>query len=221
VIAAVLFFAAAISPTALRVAALRQEAAAKPEQHPVRLELARALIERHRETAGAELLPEAERLISRADPKSFERGKLEAALLVERGQPRAALDAAMALNRRAPDDLEVYGVMADAYRGLGNLAEAVKAVQWMLDLRPDEISGRLRAADLRDAYGDSNGASEMLADIYHRIGAADAPARAAVLTRLARLSLRAGKREEGLRMRDEALRLLPDYHPALELEGTR
>lgn len=220
-IAAALLLAAAVSPGAFRIEALRREAAAKPAQDSVRLELARALIERHRETGSREMLAEAQRQISATGAGGFERRKLETALLLERGQYRAALDSARALNRRAPDDLELYGFIADAETGLGNFSAAVEAVQWMLDLRPDDMSGQLRAADLRAAHGDRNGAIAMLTDILERTGTPDVSLRAAALTRLARLSLRGGKPSRARRLREEALKLLPDYRPALELEKTR
>ena len=51
----------------------------------------------------------------------------------------------------------VYGFLVDAYAELGDYAEAEKAAQWMLDLRPGNVPGLTRAAYLRELFGDLDG----------------------------------------------------------------
>ena len=51
---------------------------------------------------------------------------------------------AQALNKRAPDDLLVYGLLGDAHLELGEYPEAEEALQWMMNLRPGNVAGLTR-----------------------------------------------------------------------------
>ena len=87
------------------------------------------------------------------------------------------------LNKLVPDDVLTYGLLADASMAFGKYEQAEKAVQMMLDLRPEEPAGLLRAANLRDIYGDPEGAREMLEQVFNRT--TNEPAdRAALLARV-------------------------------------
>src|ERR1043166_5761139 len=50
--------------------------------------------------------------------------------------------------RRVPDDILVWGYLADADIALGDYDDAEKSAQWMLDLRPGNIPGLLLGACL-------------------------------------------------------------------------
>jgi len=54
----------------------------------------------------------------------------------------------------------------DANAELGNYAEAVKAPQWLLDLRPRNVAGLTRAAYLRELHGDLRGSMELMHMAY-------------------------------------------------------
>jgi predicted Zn-dependent protease len=86
-------------------------------------------------------------------PGNLEGEKIHTWLLPGRHEFPAALEAAKALNKKVPDDVLVYGFLADANAELGNYADAERAVQWMLDLRPGNLPGLTRAAYLRELFG--------------------------------------------------------------------
>lgn len=115
------------------------------------------------------------------------------------GQQRfaEALAAAASLNRRQPDNVEAYRWMAEAHMALGQYREAESDAQWMLDLREGhaEPEGMLCVARLRDAFGDSDGAIEMIQGALRKIDPWSAQLRATLVLYLARLHLRAGKPE--------------------------
>ena len=75
-------------------------------------------------------------------------------LLLGNHEFAAAVEKATALNKRAPDDVMVWGFLTDANVELGNYADAEKAAQWMLNLRPRNLPAMTRAAYLRELFGD-------------------------------------------------------------------
>jgi tetratricopeptide (TPR) repeat protein len=103
----------------------------------------------------------------------------------------------------------------DANVELGNYAEAEKAAQWMLDLRPGNTPGLTRAAYLRELYKDFDGALQLMQQAFNRTRAEDKGDRAWILTHIGRLL---GKKhdyanaEMALRA---ALNTIPNYHYAL------
>jgi hypothetical protein len=64
----------------------------------------------------------------------------------------------MTLNKETPDDVAVYGHMADAEIALGDFQGAVENTRWMLNLRPGNTPGLIRAGRLRELYRDWSGA---------------------------------------------------------------
>jgi tetratricopeptide (TPR) repeat protein len=60
-------------------------------------------------------------------------------------------DLAQRLNARNPDDILIYGVLADGLIQVGDYDKALDSVQWMLHLRADNVPGLTRAAELRRA----------------------------------------------------------------------
>ena len=61
-----------------------------------------------------------------------------------------------------PDDVLVYGFLVDGYTELGRYADAEKAAQWMLDIRPGNVPALTRASHLRELFGDHEGAVELM-----------------------------------------------------------
>ena len=68
-----------------------------------------------------------------------------------------------ALNKRVPDDVMVYGLLTDANVELGDYAEAEKACQWMLNLRPGQCArADARARICASCSATSSGALELM-----------------------------------------------------------
>src|SRR5262249_17006697 len=126
-----------------------------------------------------------------------------------------AREAATALNKRMPDDVLIYGFIADSSVELGEYVEAEKAVQWMLDMRPANLSGLTRAAYLRELFGDVDGALELFNGAYGRMATTEVEDRAWILSQMGHLYVSSGKEREAEQVLLHALRLFPRYHYAL------
>jgi tetratricopeptide (TPR) repeat protein len=210
------------SPAERGVRAARAAIEAEPEQHAHYNDLALALARRARESARSADYEEAEQALARSlelAPENYGAERLAVWLMLGRHEFARALEAARELNRRAPDDLMVYGYLVDACVELGLYAEAEEACQWMLDLRPGAVPGLTRAAYLRELFGDVEAAAELLVSAYGILPASEVEDRAWVLTHLAGLYL-ALETPAALELAehalDSALVLFPDYHYALK-----
>ena len=91
-----------------------------------------------------------------------------------------------------PDDVMVYGYLADANTELGNYDAAVKAIQWMLNIKPGNIAGLTRAAYQRELHGDISGAMELMQMAYDATPYQEFEDRAWILTQMSHLSLVGG-----------------------------
>ena len=181
-------------------------------------QLAMALARRARETADTSYYEKSEQALKgafEADPDNFEARKIQVWNLLGQHEFAKGLKAAKKLNERAPDDIQVYGFLADAHVELGHYAEAEKAVQWMLDMRPGNVPGMTRAAYLREIHGDIDGALDFLRRAYQRIAPAEREDRAWVLTHVAHLHLSRGELDAAEQVLEQALTLFPGYHYAL------
>ena len=99
-------------------------------------------------------------------PQDFQLRKTQVALLLDQHEFARARDEAKDLNQHNPDDATVHGYLARAYIGLGNYQDAEASAQWMLNLQPFNVPGLLIAAELREHYGDPEGALEALNRAY-------------------------------------------------------
>jgi tetratricopeptide (TPR) repeat protein len=122
---------------------------------------------------------------------AFQIQKAAVQSLLDRHEWSKAIDAASALHKLVPDDIEIHGFLAEAYSELGNYPEAVKETQWMLNLRPGNPAGLTRGAILREIHGDIPGALAWLRLAYDATPPDQPVARAALLTRIERLRQRA------------------------------
>ena len=102
------------------------------------------------------------------EPGNLEARKLQVWILLGQHEFPRAVEAAEQINRSMPDDVLVYGFLVDGYTELGRYAEAEKAAQWMLDMRPGNVPGLTRAAYLRELFGDHEGAVELMDTAYRR-----------------------------------------------------
>lgn len=210
--------APAPGPAEARIEAARKRIAADPDSFTHWNSLALALAQRARETSDPSYYDRSLEALKRSfqlAPGNFEGEKIRVWALLGRHEFAAALELARALNRKAPDDVQVYGFLADAQIELGQYAEAEKAAQWMLDLRPGNVAGLTRGAYLRELFGDLDGAVEFMTEAYARTPPGEIEDRAWILTHIAHLQRLLGRLEAAERLLAEAFRLFSDYHYAL------
>jgi tetratricopeptide (TPR) repeat protein len=210
--------AAAQTPAEIGIRKAEEQIAKQPNHIPYYSSLAMAYARRARETSDVTYYTQAEETLQRAfkiEPDNFEAMKVSAWLLLGRHEFAKALVAATALNKRSPDDITVYGYLADANAELGNYDAAVKAVQWMLNLRPGNVAGLTRAAYLRELHGDLPGALDLMHMAYDATPFQEAEDRAWLLTQIAHLELLSGDIAQAEIYATGALGLFPDYHYAL------
>lgn len=185
-------------------------------------DLALGYIRRARETADASDYDQAEAAIQKAhkiDADNFETSKAEVMLLLGRKEFARALDLARALNKKTPDDVLVYGLVADVDIELGNYKEAEWAAQWMLDMRPGNVPGLLRGARLRVLFGDAEGATDFYNEAYEKTPPVETENRAWILTQMATLQESLGNGDAAEKLLRSALEKFPNYYLAIETEA--
>lgn len=111
-----------------------------------------------------------------------------------------------------------FGLLGDALMEQGRLEEAAEAYQRMVDLRPG-LESYSRAANLRWLYGDLEGATAVMRLAARAGGTRNAEATAWAYTRLAQYELQSSAFDRALRAARAALKLRPEYAPALLAEG--
>lgn len=208
------------SPAERRIAAARVNIDLHPKRVDGWNDLALGLARRGRETANPAFYQEAWQATERAlalDPANFQARKHQVWILLGQHEWPRAIEAAEQLNKQMPDDVLVYGFLVDGYVELGRYADAEKAAQWMLDMRPGNVPGLTRASHLRELFGDHEGAVELMDTAYRRIADAEVEDRAWILTQIAHLSLLTCRTDAADRLLSEALTLFPEYHYALAL----
>ncbi|MEJ7608531.1 MAG: tetratricopeptide repeat protein [Bryobacteraceae bacterium] len=123
------------------------------------------------------------------------------------------------LNKKMPDDLQVYGFLTDANLELGHYAEAEKAAQLMLDLRPGNVAGLTRGAYLREIFGDLDGAIDLMQQALRRLRPQEVEDQAWILTQIGHLHLMRGEASKAERVLGSALKIFPDYPYTLATLG--
>lgn len=146
-------------------------------------------------------------LLRGASPSLYEEQKAVAQKLFAEGRVEDALIRAKVLNRLMADDLDVYGLLVDAYRQTGNLEEAEKAANWMLQLRPGDSRSLLRAADLRADFGLYDASLQLLREVYSRTPNTDRQALVTVLRRVQSVYAKMKRPEDVARYQAEIERL--------------
>jgi tetratricopeptide (TPR) repeat protein len=207
-----------VSPAERSVLNANRMIAAKPNLCAGYNQLAIALSRRARETSDSTFYTAAENALQKSfelSPRNLEGEKIHVWLLLGRHEFPNALEAAIALNKEAPNDVLVYGFLTDANAELGNYAEAEKAAQRMLDLHPGNLPALTRAAYLRELFGDIDGAYELMEMAYQATPVGETEDRAWVVTQMAHLRMVAGDIESAEALLKNALNLFPGYHYAL------
>lgn len=180
--------------------------------------LAAALLARARETGDESFLAQAGQALAQARelaPSNLDTESLTVRLLLGRREYAEALERARALSKQAPDNVASYGYVVEAAAALGKYAEAEQAAQWMLNLRSSYVISLARAASMREVFGDTEGALDLMQRAYQRIDPQEGEERAWHLTRIAEMYLEAGKSDAAENTLNEALSIFPDYHLAL------
>jgi len=211
-----------LSPAQISIQRAQEQIAKHPDHYPYYNDLAMAYARRARETSDVAWYGKAEETLKKsfaAAPDNFEGQKVMTWLLLGRHEFAKARESAVRLNQRTPDDVTVYGYLADANAELGNYDEAVTATQWMLNLRPGNIAGLTRAAYLRELHGEISGAAELMQMAYDATPYQQTEDRAWLLTQLAHLNLVAADLPAAERFASGALSLFPNYHYALGAQG--
>jgi tetratricopeptide (TPR) repeat protein len=209
---------AALSPAEQSMAQARKSIAENPAQFQGYNLLATALVRRAQETSDPNFYTQAKAAVRKSQqlaPNNFDTGKMQVSILLGEHDFPAALDAAQALNKRVPDDVMVYGLLTDANMGLGNYKDAEDAAQWMLNLRPGNLAALTRTARLREIYGDTEGAYELMELAFQSTSPADKEERASLLTQMGQLRLTSSSTDSAEKLLQKALALIPNYPSAL------
>ncbi len=148
-------------------------------------------------------------------PDNFDARKLKVTILLGEDQFDAALKMAAELNHRVPDDIALWGLLAEINTRLGNYKEAVRDAQWVLDIRPGSLLGFSEAARLREAYGDAEGAIEFYEEARRRTALGDAEERAWLLVQIARLNAQTGGLKRAGELFSQALAMNPESQLAI------
>ncbi len=208
------------SPADLSIAFANREIQKHPSNPNFHSELAVALIHKARETSDERFFDQAEAAADKSlgfSPNNFEARKAKVAVLLGRNEAAKARLEAQQLNHEVPDDVTVYGYVAEADTMLGDYEDAEKSAQWMLDLRPNNIAGLIRGAQLRKIFGDLDGAVDFLNDAYQQTPPDQTEDLAFLLTEIAGLDLEMGKLQPADQLSEQALKVFADYYLALEM----
>ncbi|MGI8786316.1 MAG: tetratricopeptide repeat protein [Pyrinomonadaceae bacterium] len=180
-----------------------------------------AYIRLARATGDFGLNSNAQTAVNRAleiEPQNFDAKKLKASLLLTYHRFAEGLELGTQLQKENPNDAFVYGVLTDANNELGNYDEAVKAVQKMVDTRPNSDS-YARIALTRSLHGDSDGAIEIMNLAARIADPQDKEAQSWCLTQLGNELFKVGRLDEAEKQYDTALRILPDFPLAMAGKG--
>src|SRR6204780_3686055 len=207
------------TPAEQRIAAARQQIASHPKKAEAYNNLALAFISRAQETESRDYDRQAAEAISAGlslAPQDFQLRKTQVAVLLDRQEFVRARDEAKDLHQHNPDDATVHGYLARAYIGLGNYQDAETSAQWMLNLQPFNVPGLLIAADLREHYGDPEGALEVLDRAYAETSPGETGELASIANRIAAIEIGMGKLDSASQILQRADELFPGYPETLK-----
>jgi len=201
--------------TQARIAELEQAARERPDEAEPLVLLAATRLQRVRETGD----PAGYALADSALVAALKREPSSPAALTERGVLRLArhdFSGALSDGRRArklaPQVVRPLGVIVDAYVELGRYEDAERALQQMVDLKPN-LDSYARVAYYRELRGDLDGASFALA-LAASAGGPAAENVAFVQALLGEVELAQGRSGQARRAFQAALAGLPDHGPS-------
>lgn len=206
-----------------KIAAANQALAANPKSLQAYNDLAAALCDRASESGDVAFFKQAQSALEHSfqiAPGDYSAQKIRVDVLFGLHQWMEASKLAKSLNRLVPDDVAVWGLLAEADISLGDYPQAEKATQWMFDLRPGTSAAFRIAAKLREVYGDLEGANDFVNDALQRIPQNDVESRAILMTESARLVLLNGDSKRASAILDGARRLFPACNELLRVSAT-
>jgi tetratricopeptide (TPR) repeat protein len=148
-----------------RIAALQAVVRARPHRTDGYVALAGAYAQKARESGDVQFYGKASGLLRRAlalDPTNPAALTERGALALSRHDFHAALRDARAARRAAPELNRPFGVLVDALMELGRYREAGRALQAMIDRKPD-VAAYARVSYWRELHGDLAGARSAMA----------------------------------------------------------
>jgi pentatricopeptide repeat protein len=188
---------------------------ADPRQADGYVLLAGAYQQKVRETGDASYYSKADALLRRAlalRPGDAAALTERAALEASRHDFAASLRDARAARRAAPDVTKPFGVLVDSLVELGRYDEAARALQQMVDRRPD-LAAYARVSYFRELHGDLRGAVAAMR-LAVSAGSGTPENTAYVQALLGDLELARGRRRAAETAYRRALSVLPRYAPA-------
>ena len=201
--------------TQAQIARLQRSARDRPDDAGVLVALAAALLQSARETGDVSAYDRAARAVDgalRRDPSSAAAYTERGILRLARHDFRGALSDGRRARKLAPEVVKPLGVIVDANVELGRYEDAERALQRMVNLKPN-LDSYARVAYYRELRGDLDGASVALALAVSAGG--EAPENAAFVQALrGNIELAQNRTQEARRTFDAALAKVPGYAPA-------
>jgi tetratricopeptide (TPR) repeat protein len=207
------------TPAQQRIVAAKQQIATDPKRVQAYNELALAYIRRTRETADPKYLKDADTALTQGlklEPENFSLQKAQVVLMLSRDQFSQARERATNLNHRTPDDVMIYGYIADADIALGNYPEAETDAQWMMNLRPNNTPALLVGAKLRTLYGDAHGAIDFLNRAYAQTSPTEVEDLAWIANQIASIQIESGQADLAAHTLEAVEQILPRYPYTIE-----
>jgi tetratricopeptide (TPR) repeat protein len=207
------------SPAQQRIAAAQQQIKADPKRVQAYNELAIGFLRRARETADPSYLKDSEAALTeglKLDATDFQLQKTQVALMLSRHEFAQALERATALHRRTPDDVMIYGYLAEANIALGNYQDAEANAQWMMNMRPNNTPALLVGASLRAVYGDPRGAIDFLNRAYSQTSPNEVEDLAWIANQIASIQIDSGQNDAAEQTLQQAKQIYPGYPFTME-----
>lgn len=198
-----------------RIASYSKAVAAQPGSAHLQSLLARAYIQKMRETVDFSYLDKASALVEGVlarDPGNYETLRLRSEIDMERHEFARVAEYSQEMSRFAPDDPANWGTLGDALMELGRYPEAGEAYSKMLSLRPD-LASYNRAAWYHFVTGRLDEAIALMKSAI----AADSPAAENVAwcwNDLGNIYFKTGRLREAEEAYGKALAAFPGYYPA-------
>lgn len=197
-----------------RLRAAEKKLKTRASDPDVYAELATAYMEKARETSDGAFYGRAEAACNKAlelNPKSYAAIRLLSWVYSGQHRFHEALGAARRALVIDPKDPWNYGTLGDALLELGEYQEGAEAIQEMVDLRPD-VAAYTRAAYVRELFGDTEGAIEIMSMAVRAAGSRDREHSAWCRVQLGNLLFSAGRLAEAESQYQAALQVFPEYH---------
>ena len=202
------------TPAQLRIAAANRQVAANAKDPESYNHLALAWLGRAQETASPDDVRQAGDAIAaglRLAPQDYQLRKARVLLYLQQQDFPHAQAGAKELRAQTPDDAAVRGYLARADMGLGDWQGAEESAQWALNLLPFNVPALLIAADIRDHYGDHDGALELLRRSLEETSPNETGDLVSIENRMAVIEIEQGKIDAARQLLQDADGAFPNY----------